>query len=370
MVSALNFTKPEPRATDVWACVTRPLRPAAGHFAAPWSRPGDTPVWLSRSAWGMAAVADAVAAKRGRDVHFWLPDYFCDQALWPLRQRKAALHFYPVDRNARPDWSRIDIGSAPPDVFLLVHYFGNPNNSAGARAFCDDAKCLLIEDAAQALGPYQGIGEAADVVLYSPYKFFQVPNGALMMIRPRADAWLEPILASTAVLGRAPALGLNWMKAAVIPPRESSAALGPESFLFDPQTMPMGAKPKASPVSQPILSSVSLEKAAERRRENNSVVRAYFQGQPGWEPLFAEPSHAPLRSAFRINSLERAGTAFVALRNAGVRAEGWPTLPPEVRDPGSWAWKLRRTAMYLPCHQDLTPGEIRSALEQSGLAKH
>ncbi len=369
MSSALNFTKPEPRAADVWNCVTRSIRFPRKSFAAAWSRPGDTPIWLSRSSWGMAAVADAVAEKLGREVNFWLPEYFCDQALWPLRQRRVALHFYPVDPHARPDWRQIEATKTPADLFLLVHYFGHSNDSTAARAFCDDRKCLLIEDAAQALGPYQNIGEAGDVVLYSPYKFFQVPNGALMMIRPRAAAWVEPISAAVARLGNASALGLKWMKGFVRPAREETNFHTPEAFFFDPPTLPMGPKPKASPVSKPILSSVSLEEAAARRRQNDEAIRAYFRGQPGWEPLFREPSGAPMRTAFRVDSPERAASAFAALRTAGVRAEGWPTLPPEVRDPNSWAVKLRRTAMYLPCHQDLSLEAIHLALDQSGLRR-
>jgi hypothetical protein len=242
-----------------------------------------------------------------------------------------------------------------------------PSHSAAARTFCDDRKSLLIEDAAQALGPYQNIGEAGDVVLYSPYKFFQVPNGALMMIRPRAQSWAEPISAAMARLGNTPALGLIWIKSFVKAPREEANFHTSEAFFFDPPTLPMAAKPKASPVSKPILSSVSLKQAAERRRENDAAIRAYFHGLTGWEPLFRELSDAPMRTAFRHDSLERAGVAFAALRTAGVRAEGWPTLPPEVRDPDSQAVKLRRTAMYLPCHQDLSLEAIRLALEQSGL---
>jgi hypothetical protein len=315
----------------------------------------------------LAAVADALSRKKGRSISVWIPDYFCDQALWPLRQQNTVVHFYPVDQHARPDWSQIEVTDAPPDLFLLVHYFGHANDCVGARKFCDQTGALLIEDGAQTLGPDKDIGEAGDVVLYSPWKFFQAPNGAFMTIRPRAEEWVESISRSLSALGSARSLGFHWLKTTLVRDQTRPDALSPDAFFEDPQTLPMRVRPKASPVSRPILSTVNVEEAGRRRRENDEAIRAFFHDQPHWRPMFPERSNGPMRTALRLDSPERASVAHNALRAAGLQAEGWPGLPPEVRDPDSWAIRLRRTAIYLPCHQDLNVNQILLALEKSGL---
>lgn len=343
-------------------------------IAAPWARAGDRQFWLAGSSWSMAALAEAAADRLGRATNVWLPEYFCGASMWPLRQTRSALHFYPIDEQGRPDWANLDRAGQRPDMFFLVHYFGHANDHAEARQFCDDSRALLVEDAAHVLGPVPGIGDAGDIVLYSPHKFFPAPNGGLMLIRPRAEQWVAPVSRATAGLGESTAMGLRWMaqagraKVSAFPPRKSRATWSEAMFFSDPLPTPVPARTRPSPVSRSVFASVDLEETARRRSANDAAVRAYFKGRPGWRPLFATPSPAPLRSVFRLDSPERASAAFAALRNAGVEAQCWPPLsPPEVRDRGTIAALLRRTLICIPCHQGLTPNVIVDALKEADM---
>lgn len=361
-------TRPWMGARDLWSVLSRPILPDDAKLARHWAQDGDRPFWFSRSSWGMAAVADALAEHLGRDVRVWVPEYFCDQALWPIRQQRTSFHFYPVDDRGRPAWERLDTKTAPPDLFLLVHFFGHASDDVQARAFCDQHGALLIEDATQVLGPDGVIGREGDFVFYSPWKFFPVPNGALMLVRPRARRWLEPVSRAMARLGTASSPGFQWLKQAALSklPRAGAQSIHGD-FFGDPEVVEMPLRPRPSPVSKPVFASVNLADAGRRRRENDAATRAFFAGLPGWQPFDETPASGPIQSVFRLNSPELASAAHDALREVGVRVGSWPGLPPEVSDPQSHAVRLRRTVLSLPCHQELTPARLVDAFRRSGL---
>jgi len=365
-------TAPEPTFRSAFAIIRNGRLGLDTQAAQPWTRPGDKAIWLSRSSWGMAALVDALFEANDRAVTAWLPEYFCDQALWPMRQRQVVLRFYPVDRWARPEWNRIDIAGPGPTLFFLVHFYGHPSDGVQARSVCDATGALLVEDAAHALGPAKGIGEVGDFVFYSPWKFFEAPNGAAFVIRPRAVDWAAAIQKSVDKLGSSFAPGLGWvknvamLKVAHVDPKRFSRGR-PGDFFLDLSSRPMPPRPMASPIASMTLPAVDTSEARRRRQENDAAIREFFEGRPGWEPLIADPAPGPMRSVFRLDSPERASAAHDALRAVGVRAEGWPALPPEIVDPTSQAKLLRRTLLNLPCHQGLKPSALVEALRRAKL---
>ena len=156
-------------------------------LVAPWHREGEAAGWLSRSAWSLALIALWRTSRvPTRTVTVWLPDYFCNASLIPLRQTSVKLLFYPVTKAMEPDFSicRRLADAAPPDIFVLVHYFGKPTSTASAVEFCKHHCAWLIEDAAHVLRPVNGVGNAGDFVLYSPHKHLPIPAGAVLVVRP------------------------------------------------------------------------------------------------------------------------------------------------------------------------------------------
>ena len=73
-----------------------------GELAAPWRREGERAYLLSRSAWAMQAIALWWQRHRDAAPCFWLPDYFCNQSVAPLRETEAELAFYPVGTDLNP----------------------------------------------------------------------------------------------------------------------------------------------------------------------------------------------------------------------------------------------------------------------------
>ena len=159
-------------------------------LAAPWRHGDERAFWFSRGAWAMAALAQA-ARHDDAPPRVWMPGHFCNQSTEPLRATGARITFYPVDPTTlAPDWAACRAtaeADGPPDLFFLVHTFGRANDTNGARDFCAESGARLIEDAAHALGPAPGIGEAGDAVFYSPAKLLAVPDG-----RPAAGPQRRP----------------------------------------------------------------------------------------------------------------------------------------------------------------------------------
>ncbi|MBT7942570.1 MAG: hypothetical protein HN719_04350, partial [Alphaproteobacteria bacterium] len=96
-------------------------------LAAPWRRGDEAALWFSRGAWALAALVRWWQGEGDRPARLWLPDYFCNASTEAARDAGAELVFYPVGEDLHPQWPalRALARSAPPDLFVAVHYFGH-----------------------------------------------------------------------------------------------------------------------------------------------------------------------------------------------------------------------------------------------------
>ncbi|EMM94758.1 DegT/DnrJ/EryC1/StrS aminotransferase domain protein [Leptospira interrogans serovar Pyrogenes str. L0374] len=146
----------------------------------------DISLWFSKSAWSLLVIAvwKKIHSDQ-KEITFWIPDYFCNSSLFPLRSWGVKFVFYPILRNREPDYKACKelLKSNSIDVFILVHYFGKPSDSNRAFEFCKEKNVILVEDAAHVLKPTKGIGEKGDFVLYSPHKHLPISDGAILIVR-------------------------------------------------------------------------------------------------------------------------------------------------------------------------------------------
>lgn len=348
-----------------WRGLTAPFtRPTLNdeQLAAPWrGNVGDRrqAFWFSRAAWAMQAVVRwRESLHEGNKPVLWLPDYFCNQSTYPLREINARLIFYPVDMELRPDWKecRRMAALAAPDLFIIVHYFGSPADAAAARAFCDETGAHLIEDAAHALGPAPGIGERGDFVFYSPHKILAVPDGALLLMRPQDDAG---IMRGPAGSKSAPDVWIikrTLQKVLPKPLLACRARRQKPAFADDPPYRPLPPTPHLSAMARAMLAEATenLAVAGEARRRNWRALRQALNGLRGCRPLEINDQAAPYRFVLRCDDEAAAAALFESFHTGGCPAESWPDLPPEVwADPNRHqaAIRLRRTLILLPVHQ-------------------
>jgi len=360
------ITVPLPQLADLWSALLTP-NPANDALGAAWSRKGERSLWFSRGATALAALA---SAGRNGPARVWVPDFFCNQSLAPLRAGGHQLIFYPITETLAPDWEacRALMAATPPDLFLLVHYFGVANESAVARAFVDEAGGRLVEDGAHVLNPRPGIGESGDAVLYCPHKWLAVPDGSVLVFPPRAASWA----AAVGSLEMLPASGgLSWMAKRLIQSTPAGNALmrrrhrHAESFLDDPSVL-LPPRGRMTSLARRLLSSADLAAVAERREQNRTALAAVFETLPRFTVL--DTPNAGYRLILQGDSLEVSQSLFHRVRKAGLGAETWPDMAPEVMaapSQHSTAIRLRRTRVYLPVHQSLEPAGLAAAYREA-----
>jgi hypothetical protein len=344
---------PLPAWSDFAALLGR--RPDPARLAEPWLKEGDRAVWFSRSAWSLAALAEAAQARLGRPAVVALPGLFCDSSLGPLRRTGARIQFYPVAETLDPDWPNC----APCDLFVLVHAFGRPADAATARAACADWDALLVEDCTHALLPAAGIGDTGDACLWSPHKLLPAPQGGLLALRS-ADA--------AAPQGPAPPL-LSWLAKRLaqklLPGRllPDPARRGPARFEDDPAPAGLALTPAPGRAALKLLGRAidGARVAAAKRRTLGHRLLEVLAMRPGWSPLFDPATITPYRLVMRCDAPDIAAARYQRYRQAGVPVESWPDLPAEVRADSArqrTALHLRATLLCFPVHQGLNAGEV------------
>lgn len=324
-----------------------------------WLNGGTKIFKLSRARHAFTLIAMSCQNK-GRRLRFWCPAYFCNRALGPLRQTGIEIVFYPVDRDMIPDWPACEklAAESPPDLFMLVHYFGSCNAIDQARAFCDWTGAKLIEDAAHFLAPAGEIGSVADFVCYSPRKFFRIPDGGLLVVRDSRDARRiqriideMPETAPSAVQSRLVRLKRGLKRLLRLEGGQSEAL---SSMCGDP------ARPSPEPFQHVLMSSVAeqaLEHAVRRRQRIALITDTRSQFETSVREI--------LKNVNRIEEIEKAdgATSWMGLRcqdetaaqlvlnrlrEGGIRALNWPgQLPPEACPPETpnRALQLRSTTI-------------------------
>ena len=365
---------PLPEWGDLFAALLQP--PVSDDLlAVPWVRTGEAGLWFSRSAWSLAAVARWRQRMSPTEfVTVWIPDYFCNAALVPLRELGARLVFYPVTERMSPDveaWA--DQSNAHiPDIVLLVHYFGQPTVAAPISDFCKKHGAWLVEDATHVLRPIPGVGEQGDCVLYSPHKHLPIPDGAVLVVRPDGPAQLKALSV------------LKEIRSAMVDsPR--SAPLAVSFWLVKRLLQRLGLRSRKSRVAfrtgaepifpgipHPEMSSLArrllirlgrtLDKVANLRERHSQDWRNVIQ----WANL--PPSSAslsgnatPYLAGFSFRDQTEAQLSFDRLQLAGLPVVSWPDLPPEVTtraDLHCAAMALRHSCVYLPVHQTLDQRQI------------
>src|SRR3990167_10558315 len=163
-------------------------------LAEPWLRNNDQFYWFSRTAWSLHAIVllwEKVFSKKEPSV--WIPGYFCNQSLWPIRQTSSKIIFYPIEDKLQPNWEVCEqlLKKNKPDIFILTHYYGLIADAKKAKNFCEQNQAILIEDAAHILVPMDGVGEHCHISLYSPHKHFSLPHGSICVVRPSFDKYIR-----------------------------------------------------------------------------------------------------------------------------------------------------------------------------------
>jgi hypothetical protein len=315
--------------------------------------------------------------------------------LTALRATGARLVFYPLTDKLAPDMSacRTLQNESAPDIFLLVHYFGQPTAAVAAIDFCGRNGAWLIEDAAHVLLPTGSIGTGGDFVLYSPHKHVPIPEGAVLVVRAGGPGrfgpaemssfgtpgtWADQLRDLQRQLGCSITRGRVrtgvWLGKRVLQKlglRRMSRRMTPYSEQEKP------ADVDASQLAAPAHGGVARRLLTGLIADFGVIARRRERYQLQWDALVLtddgsgsvvvtateRPSHrewTPYLAGYRVDAANAAAT-YVHWQREGLPVTTWPDLPPEViANPGRHAnaWNLRHSRMYLPVHQSLQAVEL------------
>jgi len=362
----------------------------------PWLREGDTGGWLSRSAWSLALIAlwKSKEIKECRPLVIWVPDFFCNEPLNLLRLSGVRLFFYPVTDFFEPNYSecRTQTAANPPDIFILVHYFGKPAIGGTAKEFCALNNCWLIEDAAHVLRPVSGIGEYGDFVLYSPHKLLSIFDGAALVVRTKGPSKINPdyitelgdnnswltelnqVFMEKICIYQSSILSVKWLlkrflqkigvNRVVIQDFKQTTAPCPQRGVIHPKMTRLSSTLLKAEIRKLAITSAYRkrhQKIWKQILDNNDTVKAdeVFENQAPNVNKWV-----PYKSVIKVSG--DIDEQFVLFQKINTHVTTWPDLPPEViahQESHSTAIFLRNSRVYFPVHQSIRGGDFRRILK-------
>lgn len=335
------------------------------------SKANDNIQLYSRGQWALERLAAATKFPDAKEVLIFLPAFFCEVSLAPLRYGSYKIVFYRLDSLLHPELSHIETLThchGVPNILVVVHYFGIPTPIEEVKIWGEARGVQVVEDAAHSLLPVPGIGDNELPVIYTPWKFFGLREGALLLtpniavVRPdeprlvsmqQADyRWLAK-QAVLSVLVRGLKIPLHRVRSVYVKgPGESEPYIKPG---------PVGCTWFGNRMLSGILTAIPV--AAKNREANYRLMHKILSDSVLAEGLFSDTlpkNFAPYCFPCLVGE-SRAQSLMIRLCKEGLMSFPWSDLSPEVKDNDTYlrenTW--RRGIITLPIHQDLSTEQVR-----------
>lgn len=329
--------------------------------------------------------------RRGRDALWWglkhlkiengdnvlIPATVCGAVIQPLIASGINIKFYSVDKNLKYSLNDIkNLVDSKTKGVLIVHYFGFSQNPELVKNFCVRNNLYLIEDCALSFASRHGgsfLGSFGDISIFSPRKFFPVPDGGYLASNNMSLDQLCNV-SSQNISGSS--IRLMKLISAYISSRgyfpwrlfrpliTGRASLGSENVNGDFDTS------YASPIStlsKWIISKENFSELISKRRENYRFWLAKSKLINDWEPLFPYMGQGVVPYMFPVRINENATEFVNKLSDKGVFIEMPLNLPfyeaKNLIGPANRfndAEELAGNIIGLPVHQTLTKRMLQS----------
>jgi len=290
-----------------------------------------------------------------------VPDYICEVVLHPLQNLGVRTAFYPVNDRFEPNWEVIEKLqlNEPAHAFLLVHYFGQPQDIQCASEFCNKHGLWMIEDNAHGYGGTlngQPLGSFGDMGFSSPRKQLQSASGGVLyihgnLVEPKKETMpVYPVSKSKELL-RHMIHPFPRLKARL------RRVLRPEPDFSDPYSFPeirMGYFKADTDSSHRILTENWFDHATGRRE--NWRAWSSFALAKGLRPVWSEPHREScpwVLPVYAPNPEERIHWLHWG-RQTGIDLFPWPTLPEKVLQKSSTAITCWKHLLCFPLHQKMS----------------
>jgi len=197
-----------------------------------------------------ARAAFLALARAGKPKRVWMPRYICNAMLTPLERAEIECVWYDVNDQLEVDRNtRIGID----DWLLYVNYFGICNNQV-AQLLQRLSPDQVVLDFSQSF--FSRPANDALATIYSPRKFFGVPDGGLLISRIPVSL---PETQDTGSFGRI----LHLMRRL-----GDSPEAGYAEYQHAEESLAECEPKQMSRLTERILSSIDFDSVSTKRREN------------------------------------------------------------------------------------------------------
>lgn len=137
--------------------------------------------FFSRSSWAIYSIAILKT-----NPCIFLPDYYCDEAIFLLKRSNIKIIFYKTNTDNSFDIEDLKNKTKlnKPDIIIYCNFFGKNHFKSYLYDLKKNYKAWLVEDATHCLRPDNETGTKGDFVIFSPYKFLPIPMGSIMKCNP------------------------------------------------------------------------------------------------------------------------------------------------------------------------------------------
>ncbi len=330
--------------------------------AMKWLQQGQKSIFFPRASVALAEGIKALQKNQMSKFTVFIPDYFCNTALKPLRDCNIHIVFYPLTEKLTPEWIQLYSLAKqynPPFVFILVHYFGFENDISGTIEFCKQTGAIFIEDAAHVLTPYNDISRYSVFTVFSPYKCLSVNMLGIMVMNEDMN------VTSTAIIHDSEFF--IWAGKRIVQSILSKTNVSLRRRKITPFDLDIepNAKHKntVSPMTLRLLKVVeqNIQQIKAIRRANYMMLSESISAGSGKTTILfptLDDKVCPYLFVFRVDE-QLVQDIYYKLNRSGIPAQTWPDLPPEVKNTHSISVKLRKTILTIPINQSLTTDQMR-----------
>lgn len=361
-----------------------PVLPGQARFALQWRRQAAACA-LARApnvrlySRGRYALTDAFRlCGVGRASTLLAPAYHCRTMLDPAIRLGAEVQLYPLSATLAPDLDALKAcisgSTRRPAALLLTHFFGFEQPLDAVLALCEAHGIALIEDCSHCLflpSDRPGPGLGGRYAVASPYKFFPMEDGGLLWANHGAMLPADPPQAPGLLLElkglvrgvqhiTASRVALPDAASTTMPgaadlrlPEDAHARIQQAGPSYQYQIGQEGVRSLA--VSRWAMCHTDAQRLSECRRAHYQTWADTVARLPHCRALLPDlqPGNTPYMFPLVI---EHPDTHFVALKRLGVPVWRWDDM---ATSGCALAASYRTQLLHLPCHQELTPGQMQ-----------
>ena len=323
-----------------------PSTAIGGYFGLELTYRGEIP-HAGAAAFQSARAAFLALLREVRPSRVWMPWFICDSMLEPLRMAGVPFGRYSLDESLS-----IDAGLVPArdEWVLYVNYFGL--RDAYCRSLLErfDPSQVIIDNAQSFYSEALGAG----ATLYSPRKFFGVPDGGLLVT---SRAVRPPQVEDTGSLARCRHLLLRTA---------ADAEAGYAAFTEAEATFVQQEPRALSKLTRALMQSIDYARVRDRRRRNFERLHAELCATNELQIELGD-SATPMCYPYRTRDLglrARLSTSRIYVPTYWpevVRADAG--VPTSQRD-------LASTLVPLPCDQRYSVRDMETILEVVSAGRH